>query len=364
MLNIFKLLKNNNKKEPDSLFKSVDPEPIPSSSSSFNADSMSQQQITHQIIEATSLNSSTTIDELNRISQERSELLYNERQQRIHKFTPFELDIQNVETSPLSSVEKAFLKQMNGQSIENPTVNAYWVYEYSLDFEATMTRLLTNHYLQVSDAFMELDYLTVVELKAILKQHNLGISGKKNELIQRIKTNVSIEQLSSNLNDHTKRYMLTAKGTQAIADLPISMTKNLELEDLCLDCIYKKHINEAYRLVCKNELNKVISRGIGIDWKQECENGLSDFKLQLYTVFIEQDAVNISKILKPYENKLKACVILGEFFGVATSKSGDLFMRIISNSNVSKSEVIPIMQEMQFKLSAAMQEHTFDMLKS
>ena len=364
MLNIFKFLKNSDKKEPDSLFKPVNPEPIPPRSPSFNEDSMSQQQMTHQIIEESPLNSSATIDELDRIAQERSDRLYNERQQRIHKFNPFELNIHNVDTSPLSSVERAFLKQMNGQSVENPTVNAYWIYEYSLDFEATMTRLIVNHYLQISDAFMELDFLTVIELKAILKQYNLGIAGKKKELIQRIKTNVSSEQLSATLNGQTKRYILTAKGTEVIADLPLSMTKNLELEDHCLDCIYKRRLNEAYRLVCKNELSKVIPRGIGMDWKQEYDKGLSDFKLQLYTAFLEQDEVNIPKILKTYENQLKACAILGDFFGVATSKSGELFLRITDCNHISKSEVIPIMQEMQFKLATAIQEHTLDILKS
>lgn len=363
MLNLFKFLKSNDKKESDSPLKPVNQEPIPSSSPTINEDSLNQRQITHQIIDETPMPSNSSIDELDRIAQERSNRLCNERQQRIHKFNPLKLNIQNVDTLPLSSTEKYFLKQMNGQNIENPTVNAYWIYEYSLDFETTMTKLLVNNYLQISDSFMELDYLTVGELKAVLKQYSLSVSGKKVELIQRIKTNVSIEQLSAILNEKNKRYILTIKGTEAIAGLPISMTKNLELEDHCLECILKNHLNEAYKSVCQNELNKIIPRGIGMDWKQEYDRGLSDFNLQLYTNFLKHDTDFIPNVLKPCEIQMKACVILGEFFGVAISKTADLFMRITNGSHVTKSEIIPILQEMQYKLSTAKQQHTFDILQ-
>ncbi|WP_027640412.1 SAP domain-containing protein [Enterocloster clostridioformis] len=362
MFNLFNLFKGKNKEELDSPPNYVDPEPIPQSPPLTSKNSLSQRQITHQIIEETALTNSATIDELDRIAQERSNRLYDERQQRVHNFNPFELNTKNVDTSPLSSVEKYFLKQMSEQSIENPTVYAYWVYEYSLNFETTMTKLLVNNYLQISDSFADLDYLTVVELKSILKQSGLSVSGKKAELIQRIKTNISIDQLSASLNDKNKRYMLTSKGKEAIAGLPKSMTKNLELEDHCLECIFKNNINEAYKLVCENELNKTIPRGIGMNWKQEYEKGLSSFKLQLYTNFLEHDTDFIPKVLKPYELQLKACVILGEFFGVAISKSADLFMRITDSSHISKSEILSTLQEMQCKLLTSMQQHTFDIL--
>lgn len=343
--------------------KNVSQELPPPSLPFIGKDCSNQRQITHQIIEETPFTNNVAINELDRIAQERSDRLYNERQQRIHSFNPFELNTQNVDTSPLSSVEKYFLKQMNGQNIENPTVYAYWIYEYSLNFETIMTKLLVNNYLQVSDSFMELDYLTVVELKAILKQNALSISGKKAELIQRIKTNVPSNQLSSSLNEKNKKYILTSKGTEATAFLPKSMTKNLVLEDHCLECIFNNHLNEAYKLVCENELKKVIPRGIGIDWKQEYDTGLSDFKLQLYTNFLEHNTDFIPKALKPYELRIKACVILGEFFGVAISKSADLFMRITDGSHVSKSEIASTLQEMQIKLSSALQKHTFDIFQ-
>lgn len=364
MLKLFSLLSKNNIGKPTSSTKPVESVPIYTAPTSDTKNTLSQRQATQQIIEMTPLSHNHNVNELTRIAQERSDRLYNERQQRIAKFNPFDLDKNHADNSPLTSTQKYFLKQMHGQSIENPTVYAYWIYEYSLDFEKVMAKFLSNGYLQVSNSFFEVELLKVDELKNILRKHSLSTSGKKAELIQRIKNNISSEQLTAELGSHNKKYALTEKGKEALTGLPNSMTKNLELEDLCLKYIFNKQLNEAYKLVCENELNKIIPRGIGMDWKHELTNGLSDFKLKLYTDFLENNTNSIPKPLKPYEIQMKACVILGDFWGVAISKSADLFMRIIESGNVSKSEVVSALQEMHFKLSTAIQKHSLEILKS
>lgn len=321
--------------------------------------SKSQRQATQDIIEDTPFTYNYSIEELSDIAKDRSGRLYEERQQRLSKFNPFEIKATiSSSPEPLSSTERYFLKQMHGQNVNNPTVYAYWTYEYAIDFEEIMTKLIINGYLQLSDIFFDVDSLTVNQLKDILRKYNIKLSGKKEELKQRLYKNVPIDEISLEISPGNKKYMLTSLGKEAVSNLPDSITKNLELEDLCLKHIYSYDFDIAYKLICENELKKIIPRGLGLDWHSELSKGLSAFKIELFHNFLNDVSTPIPFELMSYSMELKACTILGIFFGVNALKTASLFNRIASPNNIPKSEIVATIQDMSFRLLEAIQAHS------
>lgn len=323
-----------------------------------------QRQATQDIISSTPLDSSLSIQELNDTAKERSDRLYNERQQRIAKFNPFNISANPSSSISLTSTEKYFLKKMHCQNVNNPTVYAYWTYEYAIDFETIMTKLLQNGYLRISNSYDELPSLTVVKLKTILKKYGLPITGKKADLIARIRGNLSFDQISSELGNEEHMYLLTDKGKECTTNLPTSMTKNLELEDACLSLIYLNQFDAAYKLVCENEIKKIIPRGIGVDWNKELSQGLSDFKINLFSSFYAEALYEIPYPLQPYTDQLKACAIIGVFLGTDARKIADLFIRITPPCGIPKSEIVSILQNFLFRLLDAIQAESFQFLHS
>lgn len=326
--------------------------------------SQNQRQATQEIISDTPLSSDLSIQELNNNAKERSDRLYNERQQRVAKFNPFNITVNPSSSVCLTSTEKYFLKQMHGQNVDNPTVYAYWTYEYAIDFETIMTKLLMNGYLQISNSYDVLSTLTVVELKSILQKYGFSLTGKKADLITRIKENISLGQLSSALENKKRIYLLTDRGKECTTNLPTSMTKNLELEDSCLNLIYSKQFNDAYKLVCENEVKKIIPRGIGIDWNRELTQGLSDFKITLFSDFYTKNLRGIPSQLQPYTDQIKACVIIGILFGTDARKITNLFIRITPPCSIPKSELTSILQSLQFRLLDSIQAESLRALHS
>lgn len=293
---------------------------------------MSQKEATNRIIENTDYGYAQDIGELGNLSKQRSDLLADERQKRIMKFDPYSVEPDPVGTYRLSSVEKNFLKQMHGQSVDSPTVYAYWTYQYNIDFSRMMTVLLSNGFLKISRMDENLDRLTVADLKEVLAYFGLAKTGKKAELLERIKSNVSSEQLRGYFKDAGKIYSLTEKGKEALADLSESATKDLESEDECLNLIAAGKLNEAYVCVCENEMKKTIPRGIGIDWEDEAKRGLSQYMLIRYTDFFNSDLSNeLPDELIPYQMELKACCILCNMLGASPDKIALMFIRIAGN---------------------------------
>ena len=138
-----------------------------------------------------------------------------------------------------------------------------------------MSKLLGNGYLTISSAADNLEYLTLPELKDILRKNSLPVSGKKGDLIQRIIQNIPKDVLSAHLGNHNAHYTLTEKGQSVVSNIHNSITKDIEFEDACLSAIREMDFNKAFQLVCKFEIEKTFARGIGVDWKKRLQNGLS-----------------------------------------------------------------------------------------
>ena len=311
---------------------------------------MSQQEATDRIMEEFSFDD-VPIEDMDDISHQRSDALAAEREQRIAVFDPYSVKAVINKDEPLSSVEKNFLKQIAGEPIKNPHVNAYWTYEYSLDFAKTMTKLISNGYLKIGDLENCLETLTVQQLKDILSRFNLVKTGKKSELLERVKTEISHNDLNECLKNIPRIYVLTEKGKNALNNLPESATKDTELEDKCLELIVAGDVNGAYKLICHNENEKIISRGLGVDWQKEENRGLSDNKIALFTKFLESDVYAIlPDEYHSYEFVFKCCCVLGVMLGIQSLETVKIFIRVTPDNIVKTPQLVNAMQICQFKI--------------
>ena len=322
----------------------------------------SQADATERIINETSFDKAKSIDELNELSKLRSDRLFDERQSRIQKFNPYDVKISNNPINDLSYTEKNFLKQMDGQKVKYPCVYAYWTYEYSINFSEIMTKLISNEFLCIGDTTDKLKAFKVDELKRLLASLKLPVSGRKSELIKRIETNVDKETLRKILSNISSVYVLTPKGKNILNDLPKSATKNIDFEDACLNLISVGDVDGAYKLVCQNEINKIISRGLGIskeDWKQELNNGLSDYKIMKYSHFLESDISDIiPRNLIDFELQFKSCCILAIMLGMSADIIAKTFVRI-TGVTTNNHDIVSSLQKAIFNIMDEIQQNNF-----
>lgn len=82
--------------------------------------------------------------------------------------------------------------------------------QYYLDRVSTLQR---EGYIRITSAEDSLHFLKTVELKEILRQHGQKVSGKKQDLVDRIQENVPVSEYE---NVVSKIWYLTKKGTDAV----------------------------------------------------------------------------------------------------------------------------------------------------
>lgn len=301
-------------------------------------------------IESTSGNN-VDIYELDRQSQAESDKYYQN-----HKSLFENLDFSNVKVKPsepelLTSTEGYFLKAISNQIVEKLNLPGYWTYEYNINYKQLITKLLENGYVKISSAIDDLSFLTAEQLKEILRYFLLPVSGKKQELIDRLLSNhVEIDVALKSLDLYAYRFILTPAGKKIVKALPKSMTKNIEFEDRCVDLILQQDFSGAWREVCNFERKKVFPRGMSIDWEKEYSLELNDNSNMLFSYFWNTDISNyLPKQCIDYIPQIKACIIFGDMMGVAVDKVVMLITRIIPTIT-KDSKLVGAIQDLQFKL--------------
>lgn len=106
----------------------------------------------------------------------------------------------------------------------------------------------------------------VVELKNLLKQRKLNLTGAKEDLVKRL-TDIDKEGMSS-LVAGIELLTYTERG-RAIAEkfLNSEKEKRLQVEQQVMGYLAKRMFSEASLSVANYEAEQVFSRGMGIDWK-------------------------------------------------------------------------------------------------
>jgi tetratricopeptide (TPR) repeat protein len=106
-----------------------------------------------------------------------------------------------------------FLERADG-SPEGSIFPKFFEYEYNADTDVLLKKALVNNHLTKSEPLIKVKNAKVTEIKKILKKHNLKVSGRKNELIERIITNLTDEEINADFP--TSYYVLTDEGRNIV----------------------------------------------------------------------------------------------------------------------------------------------------
>lgn len=122
-----------------------------------------------------------------------------------------------IEEKSLTENEILFLKELDGKKVNSRLSKKT---EEIVEDAYELRKVLYNEgYLRILTEYERMESLTVIELKDILKQNSLKVSGKKSELIQRITENLSEKELDKILKG--KIYTLTDKGLEIVNKLSL-----------------------------------------------------------------------------------------------------------------------------------------------
>lgn len=125
------------------------------------------------------------------------------------------LTVKPVPPRPLSLSEILFLEYMDGRPASMSGVAGYWVYSYELNIPEVLEAFFSYGYLKFADAPFAISKCTVQNLKELLSNNNLPVSGKKEILINRILENIPQDKLEKQFAN--KYLQLTDQGKALIA---------------------------------------------------------------------------------------------------------------------------------------------------
>lgn len=93
----------------------------------------------------------------------------------------------------------------------------FWWFEYGIrDVGAVLSDLEYKGFIEYAPLMDNLNGLTVTDLKAILEKYEIKATGKKADLIEAIKSNLTEEQLGEVISE--RKYRLTIVGEMELAD--------------------------------------------------------------------------------------------------------------------------------------------------
>lgn len=119
------------------------------------------------------------------------------------------------EDIPLSQIEKTFLKYINGLDTVNLTLPIYWTLEFNIQYQCVISKFIEGGYLIISPE-KPLETFTVVELKEILAKNKLKVSGRKDELVNRIKNGLETNDVDRSTLTDSKYFNLTSSGKNIV----------------------------------------------------------------------------------------------------------------------------------------------------
>lgn len=242
----------------------------------------------------------------------------------------------------LNYLEKNFLLYISDFDINDLIhLPLYWTFEYNIDYKNLINIFISNDYLKIQNYKNNLSKLLVNELKEILKNFNLKVTGKKDELIKRIEENISKEELKTFFSSDNKFLVLTEKGKETIKNLPISATKDVDFEDEQLELIKNKEFAKAYKNVGNREKRKPIPDGLDDNslWNKYFSNLTKEVELKYYKFY---DKKILTGENEKYNIDFICSLILGNMMGLNPSLSSLIFLRL-NDCKLSKKEIINIM---------------------
>ena len=222
------------------------------------------------------------------------------------------------------------------------------VYQKGMKFEGIINAYSTNIPALIRK-FIEMgllvpdthsDYLQrqhIPELKAILKNHNLPVSGNKSILISRIIENIPLKEFDEFVKSN--EYTLSKSAISLIKSYKEEQKRlNLIFDSSCVQLISSGKLSEAYHKICYRMTNTAIKSGLGIDWDKELENGIDKNKINILLSLLNYSHEETDLLLANNEKLYNACIV----YFILTGKSlGKIvkFYETISNSIIDKHSI-------------------------
>ncbi|MBS5198455.1 MAG: minor capsid protein [Clostridiales bacterium] len=119
-------------------------------------------------------------------------------------------------------------------------------------------------------------------LKAILRSYRLKVSGKKQQLIDRIHHSLCESDVKSN-SAYSEFYIVTEKGWRLIdASYEHFATIHADFFKKSIELMKSGNLDLAYRIICKRNAENPVPPGIGCDWESRYYKGIPP---SLYSIF-------------------------------------------------------------------------------
>ena len=134
---------------------------------------------------------------------------------------------------------------------------------FGRNVKPALERLLANGYLSLGSLEQRISLKTVPDLKAILADNELKVSGTKKELVQRIIANIDFDSLENLFPVNV--YCITEKGLDALE--PYSIVKANEVHSLGLSYYRLMQAKEMYP---EDDDNKILARLLSEDIYHSC----------------------------------------------------------------------------------------------
>lgn len=171
------------------------------------------------------------------------------------------------------------LYKLNNHPIDEPFTG---IVTKEVDIPNFIPILIELDLIKVATCTESLSLLKAENLKQILKDNNLKISGKKADLVKRILDNID-ESLIKTSDAYLSFYKLTPSGEKLIDDIyAASESERIAFFKNIIDQILNFNLNGAYRMVCKRNAEMPISPGLGCNWHNRYQTGLSEKDEQIY----------------------------------------------------------------------------------
>lgn len=117
----------------------------------------------------------------------------------------------NMTRTELTVVEVLLIYYAPTYTTTQTAFQSFWFYKYGMkDIDKKLQNFQEQGYITEAEPVESLEYLSVTELKELLKKLGQKISGKKSELVERIKENADSKFFDKNIK--IRNYALTEKG--------------------------------------------------------------------------------------------------------------------------------------------------------
>lgn len=125
-------------------------------------------------------------------------------------------NVPSIKGSSLSCLDAKALKFWDGKHTDFRVPDYYSDSAFGRNVAPALKRLLDGGYLDVGDLRTGIAIKQVPELKALLSDHELKVSGRKSELIQRLIDNIPLDELEALFP--VRSYTVTDKGRSALKE--------------------------------------------------------------------------------------------------------------------------------------------------